>query len=254
MRFLSILAAVGLLVACTSPATRESTTVIAISAEAIKISPSPSVTSKPTPVPTPEPVSVSTQSPVTIAKIATGKIPTFDDCEDEIEQGMTIRFIEVLNKYRVTFAIFFLTGDCYNSRPDLVRLIKGAGFEIGNHTKSHPLNPDLRGLSIDRVRAEIEGGPPGAKYFRAPGGGEDARVRAIVASYGLIDLPYNVSSGDAAPKSPDGKRVGLRSCDRILEDLVNNSPRGLVILLHLYSPNSPAALDAYLAGKRICNS
>lgn len=168
---------------------------------------------------------------------------TFDDCENRPGEGVVANFVRILEDHQVKTAIFFMTGNCYYSRPDLVGLIRKAGYEIGNHTKTHA---DLTKLPVAKIDAEIQGGPPGARYFRAPFGASNPLVDGRIKAAGLIKLGWGASGGDSGV-------TGLtRSCDRILEDLVHTSDPGDAVLLHMYNPNSPWALQAYLAGRPNC--
>lgn len=173
----------------------------------------------------------------------TNLVWTFDDCEDRPGDGVVANFVRILKDHEVKWAIFFMTGNCYYSRPDLVRLIQGAGYEIGNHTRTHA---DLTKLSVAKIDAEIRDGPPGARYFRAPFGASNRVVDARIKAAKLVKLSWGASGGDS------GVEGLTRSCDRILEDLVHTTDPGDAVLLHMYNRNSPWALQAYLAGRPSC--
>lgn len=168
---------------------------------------------------------------------------TFDDCEDHPGQGVVASYINFLKKHQIARAIFFMTGDCYYSRPDLVRLIQTNGYVIGNHTKDHA---DLTKLTVSQIDAEIKGGPPHTKYFRPPYGSHNNLVDERVKIAGMTMLIWGASGGDSGI---EGK---TRSCDRILEDLVHTTDPGDAVLLHMHNPNSPLAMNAYLSGKPNC--
>lgn len=168
---------------------------------------------------------------------------TFDDCEDNVQQGVVASYIANLKKHSIAKAVFFMTGNCYYSRPDLVKMIEASGYMIGNHTKDHA---DLTKLTAAQIDAEIKGGPPHTKYFRPPFGAHNALVDARVKAAGLVLLIWGASGGDS------GNEGLTRSCDRILEDLVHTADPGDAVLLHMYNPNSPQAMDAYLSGKPNC--
>lgn len=168
---------------------------------------------------------------------------SFDDCEAKAGQGVVAAFVTVLKGHGIAKAVFFMTGNCYYSRPDLVKLIRAAGYTIGNHTKSHA---DLTKLTATQIDAEIAGGPPGAKYFRPPYGASNALVDSRIKAAGLIKFSWGASGGDSGVE-------GLkRSCDRILEDIIHTADPGDAVLLHMYNPSSPPAVDAYLSGKPSC--
>jgi peptidoglycan/xylan/chitin deacetylase (PgdA/CDA1 family) len=147
----------------------------------------------------------------------------------------------VLQKHHISRAIFFLTGSCYLTRPDIVRTVRDAGYTVGNHTRAHA---DLTRLSVAGIDEQIEGGPA-STVFRPPYGAHNAVVDARVAAHHLQMMMWSASGGDSGGGA-------ARTCDRILEDLRNTIKPGSIVLLHLFNLHSPAALDAYLSGRKSC--
>jgi peptidoglycan/xylan/chitin deacetylase (PgdA/CDA1 family) len=178
-----------------------------------------------------------------VFSVPQGALFTFDDCEARPGQGTTANYINVLKAHHVSKAIFFLTGNCYVSRPDIVRMVRDAGYTIGNHTRAHA---DLTRLSVAGIDEQIEGGPA-STVFRPPYGAHNAVIDARVAAHHLQNMMWSASGGDS------GGGVA-RTCDRILEDLLNTIKPGSIVLLHLFNTQSPAALDAYLAGRKDCDT
>ncbi|MET0762772.1 MAG: polysaccharide deacetylase family protein, partial [Thermoleophilaceae bacterium] len=82
---------------------------------------------------------------------------TFDDGPDP---RWTREIIEVLERENVT-ATFFVTGDSVAQHPEVLEEIHDAGFEIGNHTFSHPnltLIPDWQvDLQLDMTESAVSG-------------------------------------------------------------------------------------------------
>jgi peptidoglycan/xylan/chitin deacetylase (PgdA/CDA1 family) len=250
------LAAAGFLVSCSSVSSvraEESVkpTVVAVTPTAV---PSPYMEEAAVPTLAPQPTSEPTPAPkpTPSAKLSSAKLVynttdaevlwTFDDCEYGT-RGNVAQILVVLRAHKIQRAIFFMTGDCYNARPDLVALVKNAGYEIGNHTKTHA---DLTKLSEKDIAAEIEGGPPGTTEFRPPYGAVNAAVLSVASRYGYTQVMlWSASGGD----SSDG---GRRTCNRILEDLRGTVRPGAIVLLHMFIPTTPAALNAYLSGKSNC--
>jgi peptidoglycan/xylan/chitin deacetylase (PgdA/CDA1 family) len=191
--------------------------------------------------PTPPPAPGRMAPPV--FSVPTGMLFTFDDCEARPGQGTTASYITVLKAHHVTRAIFFLTGICYKTRPDIVRMVRDAGYTIGNHTLTHA---DLTRLSGSGIDAELEGGPA-STVFRPPYGAHNSTVDARVAAHHLQEIMWSASGGDS------GAGVA-RTCDRILEDLLNTIKPGSIVLLHLFNTKSPLALDAYLSGRQSCRA
>jgi peptidoglycan/xylan/chitin deacetylase (PgdA/CDA1 family) len=171
-----------------------------------------------------------------------GVLWTFDDCEDFVGQGIVSRYIQTLRAFGIGYAIFFMTGDCFRSRPDLVAMITGSGYEIGNHTAHHP---NLVFLSLAAVESEIRGGPPGARYFRPPYGAHTAAIDSIVGRLGFTLMLWTTDSGDSSPATRG-------SCNAILATLRGGVRPGSIVLMHMYNPNSPTAMAAFLAGRASC--
>lgn len=169
-----------------------------------------------------------------------GVLWTFDDCEAFRGQGNVARELQTLAAYGGQ-AIFFMTGDCYRSRPDLVAMIGQGGHPLGNHTSHHPA---LTALSAAAVEAEIRGGAPG-RYFRPPYGLHSPTIDEIAARLGYTVLLWSADSGDTTPGV-------MTSCNAILANLRARVTAGSVVLMHMQNSNTPAALAAYLAGKPFC--
>lgn len=74
---------------------------------------------------------------------------TFDDGP---EPELTPMTLDILDRYGVQ-ATFMLIGRFAAEHPDLVRRIRDAGHEIGNHTWSHP---GLDDLTKDQVRDQLQ--------------------------------------------------------------------------------------------------
>ena len=82
--------------------------------------------------------------------------------------------LKVLNEQQIK-ATFFFDGSWVKKNPDLAKMIKEAGHEIGNHAYSHP---DLKQRSVAQTTEElkktndvIEGNPwYNTKWFAPPSG------------------------------------------------------------------------------------
>jgi len=96
---------------------------------------------------------------------------TFDDGPHPY---YTEKILEILDSYSVK-GTFFLVGKQAEKYPQLVRAIRDAGCEIGNHTYNHPR---LIHLNAEEIRKEVESttklleniSGEKIKYFRPPGG------------------------------------------------------------------------------------
>jgi peptidoglycan/xylan/chitin deacetylase (PgdA/CDA1 family) len=98
-------------------------------------------------------------------------------------------------------ATFFVVGRSMDYFPGwLRRELKVA--TIGDHTYTHPV---LTALSTDAISSEIErtkrkiqaGSGQAVDLFRPPYGARDTRVDAIARKLGLLEIIWNVESGDS---------------------------------------------------------
>jgi peptidoglycan-N-acetylglucosamine deacetylase len=137
-------------------------------------------------------------------------------------------------------ATFFELGEKAAARPDLVRLEATVG-EVGDHSWSHPSLPSLPNAKIvgqlesqQNVIARITGKRP--NLFRPPFAAHDSRVDSIAADLGLLDVLWNVDSGDASGAStPPSSRVA--------RNLRQRARAGEIVLLH-EDETVPRAIDA----------
>lgn len=122
---------------------------------------------------------------------------TFDDGPNDPH---TERLLEVLARYEVR-ATFFVIGKYVRQRPDLVRAIRAAGHQIGNHTMSHPW---LVAERPRRVREELAGcnaaledalGEP-VRLMRPPHGSRRPDVLRTVRELGLTPVQWNAMGFD----------------------------------------------------------
>jgi peptidoglycan/xylan/chitin deacetylase (PgdA/CDA1 family) len=160
---------------------------------------------------------------------------TFDDGPTR----WTPDLVKVLREHRAR-ATFFEIGKKAVARPDLVLLESSVG-EVGNHSWSHP---SLTKLPNDRVVGQlvltqnavetISGERP--NLYRPPFENHDARVDGIAVGLGLLDVLWNVDSGDASGESTP-------SAQQVAQNLVSRVRAGGIILLH-EGESAPTSIDA----------
>ena len=142
---------------------------------------------------------------------------------------------------RVTF---FLTGKWADENPGLVRQIKAGGHEIANHSYNHP---DFTTLSHERMIEEINStertiqrlaGVSTQPWFRFPFGARNASTRGVVSDLGYTSIMWTLDSLDSVgpPKTPQF----------IYKRVVNNVGNGSIVLLHVGSVPTAAALPRIL--------
>ena len=142
-------------------------------------------------------------------------------------------------------ATFFMIGEHVDTFPGLARQVGAAGFEIGNHSYSHP---DLTRLSSAEVDAQLArtnlailratGHRP--TLLRPPYGARDRRVDRIAARSGLGEVLWDVDTLDW--KHHDAKAV-RRAVRRDVR-------RGSIVLLHDIQPTTVQAVPKLIAQLR----
>lgn len=148
-------------------------------------------------------------------------------------------------------ATMFMTGMWAEMYPAVARQIAGnPGFEIGNHSFSHPafhlpcyqLGSVSRSAQVQQVQMAqraivwVTGVSP--RYFRFPGGCYDAQALGIVQAAGLMPIQWDVNSIDAFNPYPA----------QIAATVVDEVKPGSIVLMHLQGGvNAPATADALRA-------
>jgi peptidoglycan/xylan/chitin deacetylase (PgdA/CDA1 family) len=145
---------------------------------------------------------------------------TFDDGPSE----WTMAVLEVLERHRVP-ATFFFCGSNIERHLDLTRFVHSRGYEIGNHTYSHPW---LLPLPQGRIRDELQWTQQvieqttgaAARLFRPPYGCRAPGLLAVERELGLTEVLWTVIGKDwYADANAIGRRV-----------LENIEPGGIVCL------------------------
>ena len=160
---------------------------------------------------------------------------TFDDGPHGTQ---TEQVLAVLEKYGVS-ATFFPIGENAARHPELIRKIKAAGHEIGNHTYTHctvskvsekTLKQEI--LRTEAVLKEQCGVTP--RLFRPPGGDISEKAVRLVnqMGYRYVLWSWRVDTRDWAS-------VSVQS---VVDTVMNNVTDGNIILFHDYvSGKSPTA-------------
>jgi peptidoglycan/xylan/chitin deacetylase (PgdA/CDA1 family) len=148
---------------------------------------------------------------------------TFDDGPYPVESSALAAELKDL---RVP-ADFFLIGADVRREPAIARRLFAMGFEIGNHTMTHPKMPALpfgaQSEEIGRGAAAIEA-TSGAfvRYFRPPHGSYDANTIRAAQTAGEVTVLWDVDPGDWRTLTP-----------RTIASLVIDQAKApAVILLH----------------------
>jgi peptidoglycan/xylan/chitin deacetylase (PgdA/CDA1 family) len=168
---------------------------------------------------------------------------TFDD---NYQGGNATRTIAVLKKYDVP-ATFFVIGHYIDTGPKLAKEIAAAGFEVGDHTRSHANCPTLskRALRIeigngtDHYRALT--GAPTVALFRPPGGFIDQKTCEVAAEKGFkYVVMWDVDTNDWRG----------RTASQITETVMGNAHNGAIVLMHMAAKHTAEALPGIITRLR----
>ncbi len=168
---------------------------------------------------------------------------TFDD---NYQGGNATKTIAVLKKYEVP-ATFFVIGHYVDTGPKLAKEIATAGFEVGDHTRSHA---NCAKLSKRALRIEIGNGTdhyhaltgaPTVELFRPPGGFVDQKTCEVAAEKGFkYVVMWDVDTNDWRG----------RSAAQITETVMGNAHNGAIVLMHMAAPHTAEALPAVITRLR----
>jgi peptidoglycan/xylan/chitin deacetylase (PgdA/CDA1 family) len=165
---------------------------------------------------------------------------TFDDGPGPYTQQL----LDVLARHRAR-ATFFLIGQHVERRPALAKLELRYGA-VGQHSWSHPV---LKGLPPDQLDYQLRTPQTSmrqvlgrrVRLFRPPFGARDAAVDAKAKELGLLQVLWNVDSGD-------GSEASTPSAEKIAQNLADRVKPGAIVLLHENITGAPSirGLDLFL--------
>lgn len=161
------------------------------------------------------------------------------------ENGNTAKILDILSKHNAP-AAFFLTGNYFQTQPDLVRRMVSEGHIVGNHTMHHPDMSKISDLaSFQKELEDLEElyqqvvGQEMPKYYRPPQGiySEDNLKMAQKLGYKTVfwSLAYVDWNNDSQPTK-----------EAAFAKLLPRTHDGMVVLLHSTSATNAAILDELL--------
>ena len=149
---------------------------------------------------------------------------TFDDGPNT---AFTPRMIELLKERNVR-ATFFLIGPNVKANPELTRQLAEAGFELGNHSWSHPefnkMTPEKIREEVEKTSAEIEAAA-GIRpvVLRPPYGAANEKVQKVMEELGLHIINWSIDTNDWRGKA---------TAKSIEDEVMKNLRDGAIILMH----------------------
>jgi peptidoglycan/xylan/chitin deacetylase (PgdA/CDA1 family) len=148
--------------------------------------------------------------------------------------------VRTLRRFGVP-ATFFVVGYLAERYPDVVRLIRDGGFEIGNHSMHHPMDRPFGSMHPRQIREQIEwcdavltGMGIDASLFRPPGGSWSPEMVAIASETAERTVLWSVDSEDFRPQKP--RLLAAR--------VVRAAKPGSIILMHDGGGNRAATVRA----------
>lgn len=192
-----------------------------------------------------EPVPPPEASPEILSGVAIDEQYLALTFDVEQDPGPVPALLEVLRTHGIR-TTFFILGSWAEQHPDLVRAIRDAGHEIGNHSYSHERMAEWESDRIvgDLERAEqallAAGAPPTRPWLR-PGFGNtsEASVRTAFEA-GWTTVRWANGADDSITGPPQQMQ------DSICADLLEGAGRGSVLISHTFNPETPAAVDRFI--------
>lgn len=161
---------------------------------------------------------------------------TFDE---GYENGFSPKILDTLKEKQVS-AVFFVTYDFVQKEPELVQRMIDEGHVVGNHTKKHPVMPDV---STERCQEEIQFLHDYVKenfhyemtLFRPPTGAFSERTLAITQSLGYQSVFWSFAYSDWDVKKQ-------MEPAKALEKITSSAHNGCIYLLHAVSETNAQIL------------
>ena len=160
------------------------------------------------------------------------------------ENGLTDGMVDVLIKCEVP-CCFFVTQTYIRDNINLIKKMKENGFQVGNHTISHP---QLYKMSYGDIRKEIDGcydymkeatGYDMDPYFRPPCGEYSERVLSLAGDLGYKTIFWSMAYYDYDVNKQPG-------ADYVIEHFNKYHHNGAIILLHNVSTSNAEALETVI--------
>jgi peptidoglycan/xylan/chitin deacetylase (PgdA/CDA1 family) len=178
---------------------------------------------------------------IDIGNTSTKQVALTFDAGGDVAPASAI--LSILNN-RGVHATWFFTGVWAQQSPVLVRQVANSGYEIGNHTMTHP---DLANIATveeckqlktaDATVSRITVRSTMRPYFRPPYGSRDTLIRQTAANLGYRTVMWTIDTLDWQTDSTPA---------RILQIIKDNLKPGAIILMHAGSVSESQALDTVI--------
>ncbi|MCO4291706.1 glycosyltransferase [Solitalea sp. MAHUQ-68] len=181
-----------------------------------------------------------------VKKFGIGKkqiLLTFDDGPDE---HYTPAILNILNKENVP-ASFFMIGENAENNIPLVKQIYKDGYEIGNHTFTHPnlalITPERQRLELNATRRLIECITGHSTVLFRPPFNADAEPQSFaeIEPVAMSKKDHYITIGESIDPRDWEKDV---SADSIYQRVIDQQNLGSIILLHDAGGDRSATIEA----------
>lgn len=146
-------------------------------------------------------------------------------------------------------AVFFVTGDFMNTRPDLIKRMLAEGHIVGNHSYAHLNQPQNLDTSTEIITNDLEawknkyisivGAAPSVYYFRPPAGAISERSMGLMNELGYKTMMWGAAYNDWDTSAQPSQETAMTL-------LRQYTTPGDIILLHGISETSTSILSQYV--------
>lgn len=152
--------------------------------------------------------------------------------------------LAILKNYNVK-ATVFLTGKWIENFPTLAKTIATDGYEIGNHSYSHPYMTQISDAKIQEEVIKTEKlimglGAKKPNLFRPPYGARNTHLDNLVNNLGYSSIMWSIDTIDWKNPGPQA----------IIDKIKNNIQNGSIVLMHLDAPDTVNALPEIITWLR----
>ena len=193
------------------------------------------------PCATPPGVQPVSSTEITIGNTGKKQVALTFDAGGDVAPSSTI--LGIL-KNRGVHASWFFTGVWAQQNPALVRQVADAGFDIGNHSMTHPDLATVSGVEeckqlnqANTVISSLSGRATTRPYFRPPYGSRNSQIRQAAAALGYRTVIWTIDTLDWQTDSTPA---------RIRQIISDNLTLGAIILMHAGSASEAQALDSVI--------
>lgn len=165
--------------------------------------------------------------------------------DEGYENGYTAKMLDTLKEKNVK-AVFFVTLEYVQSRPDLVQRMIDEGHVVGNHSSTHPAK-GMPSLSLQKQYEDLEKLQNVLRnqfhyemtLFRYPAGIYSEQSLALVSEMNLKSVFWSFAYNDYNPGSQPSPSTALQNLNRKLHP-------GAVYLIHAVSSTNCSILGNFI--------